>query len=152
MHVRGYDNSPTELLFNRHISTSLPSVYDTYQPHVDLLERNGKIAKYYHDTSTTRPRPLLAEDSNVIYRDPITRKRKLVIITLGGTQPRSYNLGTPYATYIRRYLVTSAPYLPIYNCVHNTFLPRNSPTRPLYYDVPHVFDILPTVLLFALEF
>ena len=100
--VRGSDKSPAELLFNRKISTTLPSVYDTHQPHVDLLERNSEVAKGYHDTPNPKPLPPLAEDSNVLYRDPITRTWKLATITQCGPQPRSYNLRTATGTHIRR--------------------------------------------------
>ena len=100
--VRGSDKSPAELLFNRNISTPLPSVYDTHQPHVDLLERNSEVAKGYHDTPNPKPLPPLAEDSNVLYRDPITRTWKLATITQCGPQPRSYNLRTATGTHIRR--------------------------------------------------
>ena len=100
--VRGSDKSPAELLFNRKISTPLPSVYDTHQPHVDLLERNSEVAKGYHDTPNPKPLPPLAEDSNVLYRDPITRTWKLATITQCGPQPRSYNLRTATGTHIRR--------------------------------------------------
>ena len=62
--------------------------------------RNRELAKAYHNTSNTRPLPLLVED--VLYCDPITHKLKLATITQCGPQPRSYNLRTADGTYIRR--------------------------------------------------
>ena len=100
--IQNSTKSPAELLYDRKISTLLPSITKPNHQQVETLIKNESTSRRYYDNNNPRSLPLLDPSTQVRYRDPTTKTWKQATIVRPIEAPRSYDLQTAEGTVIRR--------------------------------------------------